>query len=104
MASKEEYSKLSIEDTESNSSTLDATHDYLCQKCSTDIEGVRGISRRRIFAGASIFQICVYVLLLTANLGTIAIWLRTAPTVTDCIRPVLAFSMMLLSLFNEFKD
>jgi hypothetical protein len=104
MAFKEEYSKLSIEDTESNSSTLDARHDYLCQKCFAEIQGVSGIPGQRIFAGASIFQVCVYVLLLTVNLGTIAIWLKTAPTVTDCIRPVLAFSMMLFSLFNKVKD
>lgn len=94
MTSIKEYSKLSIDDNESNSSTLEVSHDYLCRRCSDNIEGARGILRRSIFGRASIFQVCVCILLLTANLGTIAVWSRTNQTLTDCIRPVLTFSMI----------
>jgi hypothetical protein len=106
MASKE-YSKLYTEDAESFGAHSDTTiQDHLCPKCSADIDDVTGISktRRGAFGGASWFQICITVLLLTANLGTLGLWWTSSPRETtssgdgDCIRPLLSYCEIIITL------
>ncbi|KAM3078903.1 hypothetical protein ACMFMF_003831 [Clarireedia jacksonii] len=89
-----EYSKLHTEDIDSLSRDEEVAHQHLCQKCLADINQVaenRG-TVRRIFAGLSLFKIIAFILLVTANLGTIGLWWRQSPTVTDCVRPLLSYS------------
>lgn len=101
----EEYSKLYTEDAESLSTNHEVAHHYLCQKCSADIDEVIGVYKgRKLFGRVSCFQTLVFILLLTANLGTVGLWWQTTPQVTDCLRPLLTYCEVDPSMMNGAGD
>ncbi|KUJ08401.1 uncharacterized protein LY89DRAFT_676821 [Mollisia scopiformis] len=87
----EEYSKLATRDFEVLVADSDCRHEILCPRCYTGRAEDREALPRR-FSGTSSFQICVYILLISANLGALALWFKTTPQMGDCVRPVLAYS------------
>lgn len=86
-----EYSNLLTQDSESTLGTSeDGNHQSFCKRCSEDIESAS--EKRRLLAGkSSPLMYILLILLLTANLGVIALWWKTKPTLTDCVRPLLAY-------------
>lgn len=89
----EEYHKVYTEDNESFASSQEASHQCQCERCTASIHGIAGASssKQQSLGGASLFQVCTFVLLLTANLGTIGLWWRANHRATDCVRPLLTY-------------